>query len=196
MKRKNGFTMVEVALVLTIAGLIFLMAFFALPNLWASQRDTDRKSKITEFVTAIKTYQTNNNRGALPTLSGTGPETFTWDDVRNAPSGANTWKSVIKDYVSVDFEDASGNRYDFYVVKCLDDHGGELSAGQTCKYRGGDFGAINDPENVNLSGFMNYTMYIAVGATCDGDSAIKTNSSRTIAVVQVLERGGRHCYNT
>ena len=39
----GGFTIIEVVLVLAIAGLIFLMVFVALPALQRSQRDTQRK---------------------------------------------------------------------------------------------------------------------------------------------------------
>ena len=40
---RGGFTIIEVVLVLAIAGLIFLMVFIALPTLQRSQRDTQRR---------------------------------------------------------------------------------------------------------------------------------------------------------
>ena len=40
---KAGFTIIEVVLVLAIAGLIFLMVFLALPALNRGQRNTQRK---------------------------------------------------------------------------------------------------------------------------------------------------------
>ena len=43
--QKTGFTLIEVVLVLAVAGLIFLMVFLALPALQRSQRDT-RKGKV------------------------------------------------------------------------------------------------------------------------------------------------------
>lgn len=43
---KKGFTIIEVVLVLAIAGLIFLMVFLALPALQRSQRDTQRKQDV------------------------------------------------------------------------------------------------------------------------------------------------------
>ena len=43
-KLYEGFTIIEVVLVLAIAGLIFLMVFLALPALQRSQRDTQRKN--------------------------------------------------------------------------------------------------------------------------------------------------------
>ena len=46
---KKGFTIIEVVLVLAIAGLIFLMVFLALPALQRSQRDTQRKNDISRL---------------------------------------------------------------------------------------------------------------------------------------------------
>lgn len=65
-KKKNGFTIIEVALVLAIAGLIFLMVFIALPQLQRQQRDSRRRDDILSFLETVKKYQTNN-RGMLPT---------------------------------------------------------------------------------------------------------------------------------
>ena len=76
-KRKvKGFTIIEVVLVLAIAGLIFLMVFIALPALQRSQRDTQRKNDLSRAVTALTSY-TSNNRGALPTNTVAGWNTFT-----------------------------------------------------------------------------------------------------------------------
>lgn len=63
---KRGFTIIEVVLVLAIAGLIFLMVFIALPALQRNQRDTQRKNDMGRVSTALVNY-TNSNRGSLPT---------------------------------------------------------------------------------------------------------------------------------
>lgn len=65
-KTQKGFTIIEVVLVLAIAGLIFLMVFIALPALQASQRDTARKNDVSTVAAAITQY-TSNNRGLFPT---------------------------------------------------------------------------------------------------------------------------------
>lgn len=62
---KKGFTIIEVVLVLAIAGLIFLMVFLALPALQRSQRDTQRKNDASRLRAAITDYS-SNNRGSLP----------------------------------------------------------------------------------------------------------------------------------
>jgi len=61
----KGFTIIEVVLVLAIAGLIFLMVFIALPALQSGQRDTSRKNDVGAVATAVSNY-TANNRGDFP----------------------------------------------------------------------------------------------------------------------------------
>ena len=60
-----AFTIIEVVLVLAIAGLIFLMVFIALPTLQRNQRDTRRKNDMSRLKTAMDSYK-SNNRGNLP----------------------------------------------------------------------------------------------------------------------------------
>ena len=56
-QNKKGFTIIEVVLVLAIAGLIFLMVFVALPALQRGQRDSQRRSDISRFMSQINSYQ-------------------------------------------------------------------------------------------------------------------------------------------
>lgn len=67
-KQAKGFTIIEVVLVLAIAGLIFLMVFIALPALQRSQRDAARKSEAGTVTSAIQSYM-SNNRNAIPTAA-------------------------------------------------------------------------------------------------------------------------------
>lgn len=64
-KFNKGFTIIEVVLVLAIAGLIFLMVFVALPALQSGQRDTARKNDVGSVASAVSNY-TSNNRGQFP----------------------------------------------------------------------------------------------------------------------------------
>jgi prepilin-type N-terminal cleavage/methylation domain-containing protein len=63
--QQKGFTIIEVVLVLAIAGLIFLMVFIALPALQSSQRDTARKNDVSTVAAGVTQY-TTNNRGLFP----------------------------------------------------------------------------------------------------------------------------------
>jgi prepilin-type N-terminal cleavage/methylation domain-containing protein len=62
---KKGFTIIEVVLVLAIAGLIFLMVFIALPALQSGQRNTQREEDLGRFLTAVNDFSSNNS-GRLP----------------------------------------------------------------------------------------------------------------------------------
>ena len=89
--QKPAFTIIEVVLVLAIAGLIFLMVFIALPALQRSQRDTQRKNDLSRTLTAVQSYQ-SNNRGQLPT----------------------DWGSFVNSYLKLDgdqYKDPDGSSY-------------------------------------------------------------------------------------
>ena len=100
----NGFTIIEVVLVLAIAGLIFLMVFIALPALQRNQRDTARKGDMGRLSTAIVNYS-NSNRGNLPTNYSTfttqylttGGDTFLDPAGAKAGSDATTYQFVALD---------------------------------------------------------------------------------------------------
>jgi len=86
-RKEKGFTIIEVVLVLAIAGLIFLMVFIALPALQRNQRDTARKSDVASVASGVVSY-TGNNRGVFPT--GTGLASYVTnvsDNVLPAPNG-------------------------------------------------------------------------------------------------------------
>ncbi|MBQ7802556.1 type II secretion system protein [Candidatus Saccharibacteria bacterium] len=74
-KSKKGFTIIEVVLVLAIAGLIFLMVFIALPNMQRSQRDTQRRNDYSALSANMTQYLTNNN-GKLPNLGNLDPSKY------------------------------------------------------------------------------------------------------------------------
>ena len=67
-KNKKGFTIIEVVLVLAIAGLIFLMVFIALPALQRSQRNTRRRQDMARILSAFTEYESNNS-GNVPTTN-------------------------------------------------------------------------------------------------------------------------------
>jgi len=99
--KEKGFTIIEVVLVLAIAGLIFLMVFIALPALQRNQRDTQRKNDLSRAQTALNNFQ-SNNRNQLP----------------NPATGPN-WNATIREkYLKANgdtFADPSGEDYSFNV---------------------------------------------------------------------------------
>lgn len=103
---KKGFTIIEVVLVLAIAGLIFLMVFVALPALQRSQRDTQRRDDIARFASQLTQYESNNG-GKIPN--------------ENADT-ATDWNNFITNYLRVggdEYKDPNGVDYTVNkVVKC------------------------------------------------------------------------------
>jgi prepilin-type N-terminal cleavage/methylation domain-containing protein len=65
-KNKQGFTIIEVVLVLAIGGLIFLMVFIALPSLNASQRDTQRRQDSAIIAAAVRDFMKHNHNNVPP----------------------------------------------------------------------------------------------------------------------------------
>lgn len=60
-KRESGFTIIEVLIVLAIAGLIMLIVFLAVPALQRSSRNRGRENDASLLATAINDCVTNNN---------------------------------------------------------------------------------------------------------------------------------------
>ena len=107
--RTKGFTIIEVVLVLAIAGLIFLMVFIALPTLQRNQRDTQRRDDMARMKAQIAQYQANN-KGGVPT-----------DSLAGCPSlPAGTIGDFIDRYMesnSSTFRDPDGT--DYQSTRCL-----------------------------------------------------------------------------
>jgi prepilin-type N-terminal cleavage/methylation domain-containing protein len=64
-QKRRGFTIIEVMIVLTIAGLILLIVFLAVPALQRNSRNTQRRADVSKMLGAIGDYQSNHN-GQLP----------------------------------------------------------------------------------------------------------------------------------
>jgi len=125
LSQSNGFTIIEVVLVLAIAALIFLMVFIALPALQRNQRDTARKTIVGKVASAITSYQ-SNNRGINPANAkaikgyvdgkdiGTGNDTQIENEytinIAALPAGGDTPGSAANDFVQV-----------YTKAKCADD---------------------------------------------------------------------------
>lgn len=60
-KREEGFTIIEVMIVLAIAGLIMLVVFLAVPALQRNSRNTGRKNDVGRIANAVSEWQSNNN---------------------------------------------------------------------------------------------------------------------------------------
>lgn len=97
-KRQQGFTIIEVLIVLAIAALILLIVFLAVPALQRNSRNTQRNNDVAALASALSNYASNNN-GTLPTadgwFNGTGDASQEIVYCTGAtPSGTGTWNTA------------------------------------------------------------------------------------------------------
>ena len=78
--KSEGFTIIEVMIVLAIAGLILLIVFLAVPALQRNTRNTQRKNDASRLGAAASNYVSNQN-GSLPGVT--------------APAGSTTAAQAI-----------------------------------------------------------------------------------------------------
>lgn len=67
-RKEGGFTIIEVLIVLAIAGLIMLIVFLAVPALQRNSRNTQRKNDAANYLSAVNEFM-NNNNGKVPVTS-------------------------------------------------------------------------------------------------------------------------------
>ena len=65
---KKGFTIIEIMIVLAIAGLILLIVFLAVPALQRNSRNTQRKNDVSALLGGVNEF-TSNSGGTLPTTA-------------------------------------------------------------------------------------------------------------------------------
>jgi prepilin-type N-terminal cleavage/methylation domain-containing protein len=81
-KKASGFTIIEVMIVLAIAGLIMVIVFIAVPQLQRNQRDNSRQSIANRLKAEMETYA-GNNQGQYPFSTASacgGTDTGKWCD--------------------------------------------------------------------------------------------------------------------
>ena len=184
-KNDNGFTLIEVALVLAIAGAIFAAVFIALRGIWADERDSERRDDVMTFIRQLKNYQSNNSRRALPTVpSGKYPHYIDGEDIaadRQATSKKYTddtsWEVFYRDYFKDAFTDPDGLLYNINIREC-------------------DAKNVNLEQSCGLDVTGNYTIDVVIGAVCYGEDAIRSANTRNVAVLYDMEAGGYYCENT
>lgn len=161
---KKGFTIIEVVLVLAIAGLIFLMVFIALPALQRSQRDTQRRDDMARFSSQLSSYQANNN-GKTP---GNDYKTLTSKMKTEYTNFINNYLKAANDSFA---DPSTGSDYTIKDVT--------ICTKTACKQMS---------SSSNLGEISVYT-----NATCEGESPKYVQGDRKIAFTLKLEGAGIYC---
>ena len=76
-KREKGFTLIEIVLVLAIAGLLLVIVFLALQGAQKNRRDTARKTAAGQILAAMESCASNGaNNGQYPNCTGASIATY------------------------------------------------------------------------------------------------------------------------
>ncbi len=87
LKKEKGFTLIEIVLVLAIAGLLLVIVFLAVSGAQKSRRDSQRKNDLGRIVSQIESSASNSN-GLYPGMTGA-PMSWASFSSSNYISGAN-----------------------------------------------------------------------------------------------------------
>lgn len=176
---KKGFTIIEVVLVLAIAGLIFLMVFLALPAMQASQRDTERRNALSLFASQLTQYSANN-RGKVPSTDAE------WESFMKAylvkPKTADAKAEAVMngesslgyefDASDSEFVDPDGTSYGWKFVEELKSNSDAVTVKATS---------------------IDHIIYIYSNATCEGEAIVPSTGKRKVAFQYKLEGAGVYC---
>ena len=213
---KQGFTIIEVVLVLAIAGLIFLMVFVALPALQRSQRDTSRRNDMSRVDTSLVQYQTNHSNLSvnLPDVGATAvPWTAPKDNTfGTAGCNGNVACEFVRDYMNTgssendgkknNFEDPDGTPYSVVIMPNWDLH--EPGTYTYSPDGNGTNTAKSSLTGTTANGFTisnvaeggeaydAHVIYIVPGGRCSGDKVLKS-TKRHFAILYRLEGAGTYC---
>ncbi len=166
--KRRGFTIIEVSLVLAIAGLIFLMIFVALPALQRNQRDAQRKDDLMTYLEQLKKYQTNN-RGNLP----------------------SDWPKFMTDYFGGHSDPSTGDAYGQEVVDCGGGPDAACTDNTIKNIYESDF-----PYGQDGQGSIVVVKKATCGEDTNGNVfPVGTSNPRSVAALYRLEVGGVYCDN-
>lgn len=193
---KKGFTIIEVVLVLAIAGLIFLMVFIALPALQRSQRNTRRRQDMARILSALNDYQANNN-GQMPCQ--------TPFDGNRCLSETKQLPNFIERYV-VGEKLATSTRGNTAVA--LDENGNCYESfcdpdGNTYAMTAFTWNSVTETYFEWQPGTSNHTtaqnrkeIMLALSAKCDEENEgriLRTKGKSEVAIMYILEGGAVYC---
>ncbi len=207
---KKGFTIIEVVLVLAIAGLIFLMVFVALPALQRSQRDTQRRNDMSRVDTALVQYQTNHTTGSnITSLPGAGR----WAGNTVFPTSScpgNTACTFVREYMNSgsgttndnEFIDPDGTPYGMVITDNWSIPTNQVSQKVLKRTIGGtehqsqltvtSVNGINTGTITGNGAYDAHIIYVVPGGQCNGADVIPS-TAKHFAILYRLEGAGVYC---
>jgi prepilin-type N-terminal cleavage/methylation domain-containing protein len=174
-KLQQGFTIIEVMIVLAIAGLILVVVLIAIPQLQRNQRNQARQSVANRIVTEISNYAGNNN--------GDYPE----------PLVASSAKNFSKPDLALGF-------FDRYLGCDPTPTPATCSTGIDDPRTGTPVGVANGPDLLTTTvavaggspGDVAGSIAYGTNLVCDGETPVAA-SNRNFAFLMRLEGGAVYC---
>ena len=163
----EGFTIIEVMIVLAVAALILLIVLLAVPALQRNSRNTALKNDASTVAGGISTFE-SDNEGTVPTLV-----TTTYNST-NIPG---------------DTQGAAGTAY---ITNGTNSENVSLQGSTTVVYDATVGDVPTATSKINGTTITTGTIYVINGSTCNGGGAVSATgaSSRTFAIVFLEETSG------
>lgn len=161
----QGFTIIEVMIVLAIAGLILLIVFLAVPALQRNARNTQRKNDAAGVLAAVSEYA-DNNGGAAPTNGSFAAPTLT----------------LCKDAtcnVAADTDAQSTAKLGYYT--------GYNAAANTA-------GSVSIQSSYSAPSAANDSLTIYEGAVCSNATTAAAGSTRSFVALYGIESNGGYVW--
>lgn len=178
--KQAGFTIIEVVLVLAIAGLIFLMVFIALPALQRSQRDMQRKQMMDKYRDAIERYKSNNKGHNY------------WDPFESYGIKIGNFNNIYSYFGkdssgNTELVDPSGLSYYIMINNRPDDYSSTLNPGGTV-----GFSPSWDSKYINE--YQRILVYVSLRRKCGTNGGLELQPGDRRYAIQIgLENGGAYC---
>jgi len=172
-KLQEGFTIIEVMIVLAIAGLILVVVLIAIPQLQRNQRNSARQANLARMVSEISNYAGNNN-GRIPTDQPELDAMYT----RYLGEDVNTEDPTTGDSTPLTYSAFAQG-----PVTGLTDDPADITVDPMT------FVAENSATGGDLG-----VAYYQTDASCDGENINTTGvGGRNFTVVSILEGGAIYC---
>jgi prepilin-type N-terminal cleavage/methylation domain-containing protein len=181
-KMQKGFTIIEVMIVLAIAGLILVVVLIAIPQLQRNQRNSARQANAARMVSELSNYAGNNN-GKIPQdqteLNNMYLRYLAEVNTEDPTTGEST-PIVITTYGSLPFVPAIST--DPATITYTDvDHDNDSNTPD-----------LRFPQSTG-TGELGVAFY-ATNTSCDGEEVTDVGAgSRNFTLVTVLEGGAVYC---
>lgn len=175
-KSQKGFTIIEVALVLAIGALIFLVVFLAVPALQRNQRNDARHRDVSNIVTAVSSWAANNTQQSLFQAAGGTGDSAGPNQINPDTGTGNNGDG--KDSELGKYLDSVSSNTEFVVVKKF--NSSTDVNGSTGKANSNLYTENGQPVKVT----------VVMGATCDGTTGLQAGAARSAAVVGSTETTG------